>query len=114
VRDDLHSLLVDRIAQLRAILTEHSTDTNLINFMPHAHRISHHSHKSSASQQHVGLHGSAQRARVSAIASRDHYALQAVDYFLWALQRRYTNGEDRYLRFLWDMEMDSKQSGSRL
>jgi len=27
--------------------------------------------------------------------------LQAVDYFLWALQRFYERGEDRYLRYLW-------------
>lgn len=27
--------------------------------------------------------------------------LQAVDYFLWALQRVYTKGEDRFLRLLW-------------
>lgn len=27
--------------------------------------------------------------------------LQAVDYFLWALQRLYERGEDRYLRYLW-------------
>lgn len=27
--------------------------------------------------------------------------LQAVDYFLWALQRVYTKGEDRFLRALW-------------
>ena len=39
---------------------------------------------------------------VSAIASKDHYGLQAVDYFLWALQRLYTKGEERYLHFLWD------------
>jgi hypothetical protein len=39
---------------------------------------------------------------VSAVDSKAHYCLQAVDYFLWALQRVYTKGEDRYLRFLWD------------
>ncbi len=27
--------------------------------------------------------------------------LQAVDYFLWALQRLYERGEDRYLKYLW-------------
>ncbi len=27
--------------------------------------------------------------------------LQAVDYFLWALQRCYERGEDRYLKYLW-------------
>jgi len=28
--------------------------------------------------------------------------LQAVDYFLWALQRFYELGEERYVRYLWD------------
>ena len=30
-----------------------------------------------------------------------HAGLQACDYFLWALQRFYERGEDRYLRALW-------------
>lgn len=42
----------------------------------------------------------------SKITVRSAYAfeqpcLQAVDYFLWALQRMYEKGEDRYLRFIW-------------
>ncbi|RMD61200.1 hypothetical protein D6833_08585 [Candidatus Parcubacteria bacterium] len=28
--------------------------------------------------------------------------LQAVDYFLWALQRLYERGEERYVQYLWD------------
>ena len=40
--------------------------------------------------------------------------LQAVDYFLWALQRLYERGEDRYLGVLWDrfrlvVDMDDKR-----
>jgi hypothetical protein len=27
--------------------------------------------------------------------------LQATDYFLWALQRLYERGEDRFVRLLW-------------
>lgn len=38
---------------------------------------------------------------VSSCASHEHPALQACDYFMWALQRVYGKGEDRYLRFLW-------------
>jgi len=38
---------------------------------------------------------------VSPSASHEQRCLQAADYFLWALQRVYTKGEDRYLRFLW-------------
>lgn len=30
-------------------------------------------------------------------------ALQATDYFLWALQRFYEKGEDRYLSYLWPL-----------
>jgi hypothetical protein len=29
--------------------------------------------------------------------------LQAIDYFLWALQRLYERGEDRYIRLLWPL-----------
>jgi hypothetical protein len=32
--------------------------------------------------------------------SRDHGGLQAADYFLWALQRYWERGEERYLAFL--------------
>ena len=32
----------------------------------------------------------------------DHAGLQAVDYFLWALQRAYARGEDRFIRLIWD------------
>jgi hypothetical protein len=30
-----------------------------------------------------------------------HVGLQAVDYFLWALQRLYERGEDRFWSFVW-------------
>ena len=30
-----------------------------------------------------------------------HGGLQVVDYFLWALQRLYERGEERYLKYLW-------------
>ena len=33
--------------------------------------------------------------------SRQNDALQAVDYFLWSLQRLYERGEDRYISLLW-------------
>jgi hypothetical protein len=32
---------------------------------------------------------------------RQHAGLQAVDYFVWALQRFYEKGEDRFWRFVW-------------
>src|SRR5205807_10584187 len=31
----------------------------------------------------------------------EHAGLQAVDYFLWALQRFYEKGEDRFWNFVW-------------
>ena len=33
--------------------------------------------------------------------SRDQGGLQAVDYFLWALQRLYERGEERFLHLIW-------------
>lgn len=33
---------------------------------------------------------------------KEHVGLQAVDYFVWALQRLYEREEDRYLVYLWD------------
>ena len=38
---------------------------------------------------------------VSAATPKEHAALQAVDYFIWALQRLYERDEDRYLMYLW-------------
>ncbi|MBF0332759.1 MAG: hypothetical protein HQL40_03805 [Alphaproteobacteria bacterium] len=32
---------------------------------------------------------------------REHGGLQAVDYFLWALQRLYERRDDRYLSIMW-------------
>ena len=39
--------------------------------------------------------------RVESDSPRAHGGLQAVDYFLWALQRFYERGEDRFIRLLW-------------
>jgi len=38
---------------------------------------------------------------VSAAAPKEYAGLQAVDYFIWALQRFYERDEDRYLSYLW-------------
>lgn len=38
---------------------------------------------------------------VTSVAAAASAPLQAVDYFLWALQRVYTKGEDRFLSRLW-------------
>jgi hypothetical protein len=35
------------------------------------------------------------------IASHKAAGLQAVDYFLWALQRLYERAEDRYWQYVW-------------
>lgn len=37
---------------------------------------------------------------VYAGSPRDHPGLQAVDYFIWSLQRLYESGEDRYMEYL--------------
>ena len=44
--------------------------------------------------------------------------LQAIDYFLWALQRLYERGEDRYFEFLREhfrliMDFDDNRAGKR-
>lgn len=44
------------------------------------------------------------RARITVRSASmvDHAGLQAVDYFLWALQRCFERGEDRFIRLLWE------------
>ncbi len=37
---------------------------------------------------------------------KDHAGLQAVDYYLWALQRFYERGEMRYLDFVWPQTLE--------
>lgn len=39
--------------------------------------------------------------QVSVATPKEQASLQAVDYFVWALQRLYELGEDRYLAYLW-------------
>jgi hypothetical protein len=38
---------------------------------------------------------------VHAASPKDRAELQVVDYFLWAVQRAYERGEDRYVQLLW-------------
>lgn len=37
---------------------------------------------------------------------REHAGLQAVDYYLWALQRFYERGESRHLEFVWPQTLE--------
>lgn len=48
--------------------------------------------------------GTRRSARVNIVASTPPQSagLQAVDYFLWALQRYYERGEGRYVELIWD------------
>lgn len=51
------------------------------------------------------------------VFSKQKSALQAVDYFLWALQRLYERGEDRYVSLLWPsfrlvVDMDDTHSAN--
>ena len=48
-------------------------------------------------------HGAVSSSHVEISALRAHQCpeLQAVDYFLWALQRLYERAEERYVRYLW-------------
>ena len=53
---------------------------------------------------------------VEATSPRVSACLQAADYFLWALQRRFERGESRFLDLLWSkvglvIHADSKETG---
>lgn len=65
-----------------------------------------------ASQQFEAMHGRGQRTtvKVECQAPSGEPCLQAADYFLWAVPRVFTNGEDRFYRalesqieFVWDL-----------
>ena len=49
-------------------------------------------------QQEITNHGF---LNIAVATPKEHAGLQAVDYFIWALQRLYERGEDRYLAYLW-------------
>jgi hypothetical protein len=40
-------------------------------------------------------------ASITASEPKNYAGLQAVDYFLWALQRFYERGEERYVQLIW-------------
>ena len=50
-------------------------------------------------QQHIIDHIS---LNITVATPKEQAGLQAVDYFIWALQRLYERGEDRYLIYLWE------------
>jgi hypothetical protein len=65
-------------------------------------------------------YGVRRSAEVSIVASTPPQSagLQAVDYFLWALQRYYERGEDRYVELIWDKvieidDMDRIEGGRK-
>ena len=54
--------------------------------------------------------------KVSVGTPKQHAGLQAVDYFVWALQRLYELGEDRYVKYLWRafrlvQDIDDRRAG---
>ena len=53
-------------------------------------------------------HGMRRSAEVAIIASTppQKAGLQAVDYFLWALQRHYERDESRYLELVWNQVVE--------
>ncbi len=57
----------------------------------------------SARQRFFEKWGVASQAPMQVIPNtpQNHGCLQATDYFLWALQRLYEQGEERYLSYLW-------------
>jgi hypothetical protein len=65
-------------------------------------------------------YGTRRSAEVSILASTppESAGLQAVDYCLWALQRHYERGEDRYIELIWDKvveieDLDRIEGGRR-
>lgn len=65
-------------------------------------------------------YGSRRSDRIDIVASvpKEHAGLQAVDYFLWALQRHYERGEGRYAELVWDKvveidDMDTVAEGRK-
>lgn len=51
-----------------------------------------------AKQRNIKFNASVQ---VYETTPKEHASLQAVDYFVWALQRLYERGEERYVTYLW-------------
>ena len=43
-----------------------------------------------------------QKMQVSSAMPKEHAGLQAVDYFVWSLQRLYERDEERFLLYIWD------------
>jgi hypothetical protein len=67
-----------------------------------------------------GQYGIRHSAEVAIVASTppQKAGLQAVDYFLWALQRHYERGESRYVELIWDKvveieDMDRVEGGRK-
>jgi len=50
-------------------------------------------------EREVGIVGCKPTRIIPSVPSESH-GLQAIDYFLWAIQRLYEKGEDRYFKFL--------------
>lgn len=51
-------------------------------------------HKATGTFPHAAIH-------VRAVPAHQHAGLQVADYCLWALQRLFTKGEDRFLSLIW-------------
>jgi hypothetical protein len=58
-----------------------------------------------ARQRFAEKHGVTSSARTAVAAASSHQSpgLQAVDYLLWALQRLYERGEERYVALMWPL-----------
>lgn len=64
-------------------------------------------------------HGIESNATINVVPTNpiETAALQATDYYLWALQRLYERGEDRYVKYLWESfklvhDIDDRQNAS--
>ncbi len=66
-------------------------------------------------QRDTGIESRGRTQIIPSVPSQSH-GLQAVDYYLWAIQRLYEKGEDRYFNFLAPqfrliMDFDDKRNG---
>jgi len=102
-QDEIYDFLVRRLFRDRL----HSGDTYEVVFAKRGNRKRKQILQEQlelAQQRHLEKFQGGTQAKIqvaSGIPSR-HAGLQAVDYYLWALQRLYERGEDRYLVNIWE------------
>lgn len=101
--DELYDTLVEELFRRYHPLT----DRLEICFAKRGNKLRTHAFRSAiekAETRFESQYGIRRSAAVDIVASTppQKVGLQAVDYFLWALQRHYERGESRYIELVWD------------